>query len=411
MNILYLDHYAGSPSMGMEFRPYYFAREWVKMGHTVNVIAGDYSHLRRKNPDVKWDFQKEQIDGIYYYWIKTGQYQGNGVKRAFTMAQFTGKLWMKSKWIARTLRPDAIICSSTYPIDTFAGQRIKKYCGGKSTLTHEVHDMWPSTLTEIGGMSRKNPFVRLMQIGENSAYRHSDAVVSILPYAEKYMRRHGLKGKFVHINNGIVLEDWERRQKLPSGHEKMLMKLKEEGRFIVGYFGGHAPSNDLDILLKVAEKLTERNEIRFVLVGDGVEKIRLRETAKKKKLGNVIFMPPVSKYAVPDLTEYFDCSYIAAKDSPLYRFGIAMNKIFDSMMSARPLLYAVNAPNNFADMYKCGVSAEAGNINSIKKAVERLADMAEAQRMELGENGRKAVLENFEYSGMAKRFLDVLIKK
>ena len=33
MNILLINHYAGSPEMGMEFRPYYFAREWVKAGH------------------------------------------------------------------------------------------------------------------------------------------------------------------------------------------------------------------------------------------------------------------------------------------------------------------------------------------------------------------------------------------
>ena len=31
MNILYLNHYAGSPALGMEYRPYYLAREcsWV----------------------------------------------------------------------------------------------------------------------------------------------------------------------------------------------------------------------------------------------------------------------------------------------------------------------------------------------------------------------------------------------
>ncbi|WP_374498451.1 hypothetical protein [Vogesella indigofera] len=28
MRILYINHYAGSPRHGMEFRPYYLAREW-----------------------------------------------------------------------------------------------------------------------------------------------------------------------------------------------------------------------------------------------------------------------------------------------------------------------------------------------------------------------------------------------
>ena len=72
MNILYINHYAGSPQMGMEFRPYYLSREWVKMGHNVRILAGDYSHLRIKNPKIKKDFQTKTIDGIKYTFMKTG---------------------------------------------------------------------------------------------------------------------------------------------------------------------------------------------------------------------------------------------------------------------------------------------------------------------------------------------------
>lgn len=56
MNILYIDHYAGSVQHGMEFRPYYLAREWVKLGHRARVIGADFSHLRTVNPMVEQDF-------------------------------------------------------------------------------------------------------------------------------------------------------------------------------------------------------------------------------------------------------------------------------------------------------------------------------------------------------------------
>ena len=92
MNILYINHYAGSPEMGMEFLPYYLSREWVKMGHRVNIIAGDYSHLRKKNPDISQDMEKQTIDDIEYYWLKTGAYEGNGIARALTMLRFCNKL-------------------------------------------------------------------------------------------------------------------------------------------------------------------------------------------------------------------------------------------------------------------------------------------------------------------------------
>jgi len=37
MNTLLINHYAGSPQYGMEYRPYYLAKEWVRMGHRVII--------------------------------------------------------------------------------------------------------------------------------------------------------------------------------------------------------------------------------------------------------------------------------------------------------------------------------------------------------------------------------------
>ena len=52
MNILYLNHYAGSPALGMEYRPYYLAREWVRLGHRVQMLAADFSHVRARQPQL-----------------------------------------------------------------------------------------------------------------------------------------------------------------------------------------------------------------------------------------------------------------------------------------------------------------------------------------------------------------------
>lgn len=135
MNILIINHYAGSPEMGMEFRPYYFAKEWTAMGHRVDIIAADFSHLRRVNPDVSRDFQEEIIDGIHYHWIKTRRYEGNGGQRAITMAQFIGKLWLHTGRIIKEMDPDVVIDSSTYPLDTYVGQRIRKKSKKKLRLS------------------------------------------------------------------------------------------------------------------------------------------------------------------------------------------------------------------------------------------------------------------------------------
>ena len=58
---------------------------------------------------------------------------------------------------------------------------------------------------ELGGYSKKHPFIQIMQKAENDCYRYVDTVVSMLPKAEEHMREHGLgKGKFHYVPNGIV---------------------------------------------------------------------------------------------------------------------------------------------------------------------------------------------------------------
>ena len=79
MNILLINHYAGSLSHGMEFRPYYLAREWVRLGHRVRIIAASYSHVRTKQPNIARSWTREILDGIEYDWVETHAYQGNSM--------------------------------------------------------------------------------------------------------------------------------------------------------------------------------------------------------------------------------------------------------------------------------------------------------------------------------------------
>lgn len=402
MNILLLNHYAGSVEMGMEFRPYYFAREWVNMGYSVRIAAGDFSHLRMKNPCVARDFQEEVIDGIHYHWLRTGDYRGNGIRRAVTMLRFAGKLWLKAKWIAENWKPDVVIASSTYPLDTYAAQRIRRFCGAR--VIHEVHDMWPSTLYEIGGMSRRHPFVALMQAAEDSAYLHSDHVVSLLPYAKKYMIRHGLKAeRFIHIPNGVKADEWNHPVALPEKLKSFFQKMKEKYTFIVGYFGGHALSNALDILLDAA-KAMEGTDIAFVLAGNGCEKKRLIARKQHEAIDNLYFLEPISRREIPAFVSHFDCIYMGTQDSPLYRFGICMNKLYDSLMAGKPIVCAVTATDTVIEQYKAGIRVNSGDVSGIVCAIKKLAAMDSQERRQMGLRGKKAAQENFEYHRLAKQF-------
>ena len=62
--LLIINHYAGAPKYGMEYRHYNIAKELVLKGVEVCIIASSYSHLREEPK-----CEEEIIDGIQFKWI------------------------------------------------------------------------------------------------------------------------------------------------------------------------------------------------------------------------------------------------------------------------------------------------------------------------------------------------------
>jgi glycosyltransferase involved in cell wall biosynthesis len=402
MKILYINHYAGSPRHGMEFRPYYLAREWVRAGHEVTLIAADYSHLRQHNPPLERALQSEDIDGIRYLWCRTPSYTGNGIGRVLNIFAFLGQLLRArpARW-----RPDLVIASSTYPLDAVPAAWIARRA--RARLVFEVHDLWPLTPVEVGGMSPRHPFIRLMQWAENFAYRHADTVVSMLPCAREHMQSHGMAPqKYSVVPNGVDVAEWEGASLQPDAlHCELLERLKAEGRFVVGYAGGHGLANALDFLLEAAARVREL-PLSFVLVGDGPDKAALVARAQALGLEHVHFLPALPKRAVPALLARMDTLFIGWRKLPIYRFGINPNKLFDYMMAAKPVIHSVEAGNDMVRDAGAGLSVAAEDPAAIADALARMLALDPAARARMGEAGRRYVLENHDYRVLAARFLD-----
>lgn len=402
MNILLINHYAGAPELGMEFRPYYMAREWIKLGHKVLIIGGNYSHLRRVQPKTI----SMNIDGVTYSWIRGNKYKGNGIGRIMSIFIFISKLYCNYKKYLGDFHPDVVIASSTYPMDIYPAHKIAKHYGAK--LIYEVHDLWPLSPMELGGYSKNHPFIRVVQVAEEYCYRNVDAVVSMLPAAELHMKEHGLdEGKFYFLPNGINISEWDNINENDNPYKVEIQQMHDEGYFVLCYAGGHALSNALDILLD-ALKLLEEKKIKCIMVGNGQEKKRLMERAIVEGISNVIFLNSVPKNKIPALLQSTDALYIGWKKSPLYQYGISPNKLLDYMMAGKPIIHSVNAANDWVKDAKCGISVEAENPKAIATAIEHLCSFSKDSLKKMGFNGRRYVVENHSYEILSKRFADLM---
>ncbi len=403
MNLLYINHYAGTPVLGMEYRPYFLAREWVRAGHRVLMLAADFSHVRTRQPAAG----AQTIDGIDYRWIATPRYQGNGVGRVLNIAAFLATVWRDTPRLLREFAPDAVIASSTYPMDIWPARRIARRAGAK--LVHEVHDLWPLSPIELAGMSPRHPFIRLCQAAEDAACRDADVVVSMLPKVHAHLQARGLDlRKLVIVPNGIDPAEW-RAEPAPLRDDvaAALAQARVGGRVVVGYAGSMGRPNALDTLLDAAALLRDE-PFSVVLVGDGHERARLVQRSADLGLAQVHWLPPIPKAQIPAFLQALDIAWIGWQRVPIYRFGIAPNKLMDYMMAGCAVLHAVQAGNDPVAEAGCGLTVAPESPAASADGLRRLASMPADGRRAMGERGRAFVQAHHTYPVLAQRFLQAL---
>lgn len=407
MNILYINHYAGGPAYGMEYRPYYLAREWVRSGHHVTIVAASQSHVRSKQPRANGRFTREVIDGIDFVWCDTPRYGGNGPGRVINIFAFLWRLGQWRQWLEA--KPDVVIASSTYPLDIYAARRIARRHGAQ--LVWEVHDLWPLSPIELGGMSPRHPFIMLLQRAENVACRDADVVVSMLPKADEHLREHGMAaGKFIHVPNGIDPTEWidDGAVHLPLAHARVVAQARADGHLLVAYAGAHGAANALDSMLDAAALMRDE-PVTWLLVGGGPEKAALQARVAAERLVNVRMLDPVSKAAIPALLRAMDVLYIGLQREPLFRFGISPNKLMDYMMAAKPVLCAIDAGNDPVSDAGCGLTIEPENSQALADAMRQFVALDMPSRERMGRNGRGYAEAHHVYPVLAQRFLSVML--
>jgi glycosyltransferase involved in cell wall biosynthesis len=260
----------------------------------------------------------------------------------------------------------------------------------------------------LGGYSPRHPYIRFLQRAEDYAYRHAAIVVSMPPHALPHMVERGLAPeKFVHVPHGVPLghagaaEDSE----LPPPVEQLFADERRRGRFLIGFAGTINSSNNVETLVDAARLLAPQ-DVSFVIAGDGPRAAELRNRAARYCLDNCYFLGHVPKPAIQRFLSSADALALSQYRSPLYRFGLSLNKVFDYMLAAKPILQASNASNDYVREAGCGYTTAAEDPAAFADAVLRLQALSAEERRRIGENGREFVVKHHDYRVLARRFLD-----
>ncbi len=405
--IWYIHPYAGGPGIGRYDRPYHLSREWEKAGIKSVVIAACNHHLL----DQPQMAGTKDVNGVYYEFMATPPYQGNGVGRILNMFALGWKILLKHRAIARRHgRPSMIIASSPHPYAFLSAWWLaRKY---KARCVFEVRDIWPLSMVELGGVSGRHPLVRLTGWIERFAYRRSDAVVSLLPAAAGHMMALGLsRDRFHYIPNGVDVSSVAAVRDEGSDCVMLARRWRSEGYRVVVYAGALGRPNHVATLVRAIIELRSKGyeKVRAIIVGRGEQAEELAALIRSNGLGEAVALfGQIPKIAVQALLQNASIGYISLRPEPLLRFGVSPNKLFDYMLAALPVIFAIRAGNDPVAEAGCGRSVDPGDVSAIAAALQELSSLQEADLNALGLNGKAYVERKHGYDRLAISYSSIL---
>ncbi|HEX8321737.1 glycosyltransferase family 4 protein [Longimicrobium sp.] len=394
-SLLWVNHFAVGPGEGGGTRHFELGRELARRGWGVTVAASDLNlhtrrYARRAGPGDRRAID-EAIEGVRFRWLWAAPYERNDWRRARNWLSFSARVWR----LPRSERPDVVIGSSPHLFAALAAERLAARWG--VPFVFEVRDLWPETLSAAGG--RRSPgYVALERIAWR-LYRRASRIVVLARGSADYLAERGVpREKLVHVPNGVDVSAFAAIQRPP----RQTLTLV--------YTGAHGPLNGLDAVLDAAERLRDRADLRFLLVGDGPAKAGLVADAERRGLANVEFRASVPKQAMPALLAGADAGLMVLRDVPLFSFGVSPNKLFDYLGAGLPVV--CNVPGEVAEMVRdAGAGEQAADASgaALADAVVRLAAHAADERARMGERGRAWVAGEHDRPVLADR-LDGMLR-
>lgn len=394
-----VNHYAQEPGHAGGTRHFSIAEHLQKNGWNASIIAASVELNTGRQRLAAGEKTKLQcIGGIPFLWVRTPEYQGDGIGRFWNMLVFSMRVLLPSV-TSELQRPDVVVGSSVHPFAALSALLLARRFG--VPFVFEVRDLWPQTLVDLGRLSDKSPVTWILRRIELWLYRRASRIVVLLPNAADYIVPLGIaREKICWIPNGV-----ETAVRTTSRHSD------GSEHFTFMYFGAHGTANGLDTVLRAMheiEKDDALSNLRLRLIGDGPMKKSHMELADSLRLSSVSFEDPVPKESIPGLAAQADAFVFTLVDAPVFKYGISSNKLFDFMAAARPIVFCCKAANNPVADAGAGVTVAPADVQALASAMADLSRLSAEKRAMMGRSGLEYVRQYHDYRVLAEEFARVL---
>lgn len=272
-----------------------------------------------------------------------------------------------------------------------------------------LQDVYPDVAVAVGKV-REGWLTRLLRSLLVAAYQAADRVVVLSRDMAERCARNGVDDDRLELVRNWV--DVDAVRPVPVEQNSFRARHQLEGKFVVMYSGNMGVAHLLSPILEAAERLRDRDDIHFVLVGEGAQKQLLQDEATARNLTNICFLPYQPRGELADSLSAADVHVISMRDE--VRGCVMPSKLYGILAVGRPIVALCPSDCELADVVRehrlgkvCEAVENTDDCAAFAGAIEELANMP-AETRASGVRARELAVSEYHRRCQTERFRRVL---
>lgn len=361
--------------------------EWVKRGYKVTVLTGYPNYPQGKYYDGYGWFKKTKqhwkgIDIIRIPLTARGQ---GAIKLAMNYFSFvvSGFFWT----LTTDLKVDYVF---TFEVSPMTQALIGVWYSKKRKIPNYlyVQDLWPENVEIVTGI-HSLLVIKPIEAMVNHIYKHCDVIFATSPsFVREIQKRVKHNKKKVKYLPQYAEEFYKPVKRKP------VPEIPDDDSFKIIFTGNIGKAQGLDILPKAAALLKGKENVKFVIVGDGREKDNFLSQISDNNVQDMFIMidrqPPER---IPELLSACDAAFISFMADPLFEKTIPA-KLQSYMACGMPIIASANGEaKRIIDEAQCGMCSDIGDINGLIHCIENVMNN---DIVIMGKKSREYFLRHFD---------------
>ena len=241
-----------------------------------------------------------------------------------------------------------------------------------------LQDVWPDNAVQSHVISQKSFLYKYFEIWQKFVYKYADKIICISDDMKDFISTKGIDTNKIEViynwgySDDIVDIPWE--------DNEFVKKYKlNKNIFYVVYAGNIGKMQNVEIIIKAAKLLQNREDLHFLIIGEGASRRKIEELSEGMR--NVTMLPMETSEMATHIYSAAGVNIVSlvadgTKTALPSKTGVILS-------CGKPAIYTYGKESKFSkiiEKYKAGISVNADDYNALAEKIVEMKDTEDLDR-------------------------------